>query len=126
LVTISKNLKKLRALLSHPARTALYAVSIPTDMAFEETRDLVTACEHLRISVAGLFLNLVTPPSDCELCSALYRRESLQRKKFERCFSPREVTVVYRGGEIRGLRRLEDLGMGLWQSARVEARAYVS
>jgi arsenite-transporting ATPase len=125
LVTMSKNLKKLHALLSHPVRTALYAVSIPTDMAFEETRDLVAACERLHINIAGLFLNLVTPPSDCGLCSALYRRESLVRKKFEQCFPARDVTQVFRSGEVRGLRALEELGGKLWQGAREESMAYV-
>jgi arsenite-transporting ATPase len=125
LVTMSKNLKRLRELLSNPARAALYAVSIPTDMALEETRDLVAACERLRISVAGLFLNLVTPRSDCHLCSALYRRESLVRHKFHQSLSGRNVTVVYRRGEIRGLRRLGELGKALYQGTRVESRAYV-
>lgn len=125
LVTMSKNLKRLRELMSDPARGALYAVSIPTDMALEETRDLVAACERLRIRVPGLFLNLVTPPSDCHLCSALYGRESLVRTKFEQSFSGRDVTVVYRRGELRGLRRLRELGEALYQSTRVESRAYV-
>jgi arsenite-transporting ATPase len=124
LVAMSKNLKRLRELVSDPARAALYAVSIPTDMAFEETQDLVAACERLPISVPGLFLNLVTPPSDCALCSALYRRESLVRNKFHRSFSGRDVTVVYRRGEIRGLRRLAELGKALYQNTRVESRAY--
>ena len=125
LVTMSKNLKRLREVVSDPARAALYAVSIPTDMAFEETQDLVAACERLPISVPGLFLNLVTPPSDCALCFALYRRESLVRNKFHRSFSGRDVTVVYRRGEIRGLRRLAELGKALYQGTRVESRAYV-
>ena len=125
LVTMSKNLKRLRELLSDPARAALYAVSIPTDMALEETRDLVAACERLRIQVPGLFLNLVTPPSDCELCSALYRRESLVQKKFQQSLSGKDVTVVYRRGEMRGLHRLGELGKALYQGTRVESRAYV-
>jgi arsenite-transporting ATPase len=61
LVLMSKNLKKLRQLLNNPAQSALYAVSIPTAMAFEETRDLLTACGRLGIDVPGIFLNLVTP-----------------------------------------------------------------
>ncbi len=125
LVTMSKNLKRLRELLSNPARAALYAVSIPTDMAFEETRDVVAACERLRISVPGLFLNLVTPLSDCDLCSALYRRESLVRHKFQQSLSVRNATVVYRRGEIRGLGRLGELGKALYQGARAESSAYV-
>jgi len=125
LVTMSKHLKRLRELLSNPARTALYAVSIPTDMAFEETRDLVAACERLGIPVHGLLLNLVTPRSDCDLCSALYGRESLVRTKFQRSFPGRDVTVVYRHGEIHGLRRLRELGQALYQGTHAESSAYV-
>jgi arsenite-transporting ATPase len=125
LVVMSKNLKRWRALLSNPAMAALYAVSIPTDMALEETRDLVAACERLGIHVHGLLLNLVTPRSDCELCSALHRRESRVRNRLERSFPGKDVTVVYRHGEMRGLRRLEELGKVLYQSARAESSAYV-
>ncbi len=124
LVSMSKNLKRFRRLLTDPARSAIYAVSIPTDMAFEETRDLLAACVRLGVSVPGLFLNLVTPPSDCLLCSALYRRESLVRRKFQRCFQGREMTVVYRWGEIQGLRRLAELGQALYQPSRVESSVY--
>jgi len=126
LVTMSKNLKRLRSLLTNPATTTLYAVSIPTEMAFEETLDLVAACDRLRVSVPGLFLNLVTPPGDCDLCSALHRRESLVRTKLQQWFSSRSVSVVYRRGEVRGLSRLEELGKALYPSPPVESRAYVS
>ena len=125
LVTMSKNLKRLRELLRNPARATLYAVSIPTDMALEETRDLVAACERLRISVPGVFLNLVTPLSDCDLCSALYRRESLVQNKFQQSLSGRDIAVVYRRGEIRGLGRLGELGKALYQGARAESSVYV-
>ncbi len=121
LVSMSKNLKKLRQLLTDPTRAALYAVSIPTDMAFEETQDLLAACRRLSISVPGMFLNLVTPPSDCALCSALSRRESLIRRKFERTYPGGGITVVYRCGEIQGLRRLRELGESLYQCRRAEA-----
>jgi arsenite-transporting ATPase len=124
LVSMSKNLKRFRRLLADPARSALYMVSVPTDMAFEETRDLLAACLRLSISVPGLFLNLVTPPSDCAWCSALYRRESRMRRKFEQCLRGREMTVVYRWGEIQGLRCLAELGQALYQPKRVESRAY--
>jgi arsenite-transporting ATPase len=124
LVSISKNLKRFRRLLNDPARSAIYAVSIPTDMALEEIRDLMAACVRLGVSVAGLFLNLATPPSDCVLCSALYRRESLVRRKFQQCLQGREMTVVYRWGEIRGFHRLAELGQALYQPSRVESRVY--
>jgi arsenite-transporting ATPase len=124
LVTVSKNLKRLKQSLNDPATAALYAVSIPTDMAYEETRDLLAACKRLGIGVARLFLNLFTPPSDCGLCSALYRRESLVRDKFQQSLPGNDFTLVYRCGETRGLRRLGELGQALYQSADVESRVY--
>jgi len=122
LVLMSKNLKKLRQLLNNPAQSALYAVSIPTAMAFEETRDLLAACGRLGINVPGIFLNLVTPPSDCVLCAAMNRRESLIYGKFKQSFHG-EVGVVYRRGEIRGLPWLARLGDALYQGKRVGAGA---
>ena len=41
LIDLSKNLKRLRKLLSDPFRAALYVVAIPTQMAWEETKDLI-------------------------------------------------------------------------------------
>jgi arsenite-transporting ATPase len=118
LVLMSKNLKKLRKLLNNPAQSALYAVSIPTAMAFEETRDLLTACGRLGINVPGIFLNLVTPPSDCVLCSAMSGRESLIYEKFKQSFYG-DVGVVYRRGEIRGVGWLAKLGDALYECTRV-------
>ena len=122
LVSLSKDLKKLRQLLNDPAQSALYAVSIPTDMAFEETRDLLAACGRLGMNVRGMFLNLVTPPSDCLLCSAMNRRESLIYGKFKQNFEG-GISVVYRRGEIRGLHGLEELGDALYQYEHVDAEA---
>ena len=122
LVLMSKNLKKLRQLLNNPAQSALYAVSIPTAMAFEETRDLLAACGRLGVNVPGIFLNLVTPPSDCVLCAAMNRRESLIYGKFKQSFHG-EVGAVYRRGEIRGLPWLARLGDALYQGKHVGAGA---
>jgi arsenite-transporting ATPase len=127
LVVLSKNLKRFRKLLGDPARAALYAVSIPTQMAVEETRDLLEACNRLGIAVPALFLNLVTLPGDCYLCSALERRESLAARDFRQLFRNKQMTLVYRQGELSGLDRLEELGRNLYQAAsREEAVVYAS
>ena len=91
-------------------------------MAFEETRDLLAACGRLEIAVPGLFINLITPSSDCGLCSALNRRESLICEQFKRSF-PGRITQVHRHGEIRGLHALRRLGEALYQPGRREAMA---
>ena len=69
LVRLSKDLKRLRAILRDPSRAALYAVSILTEMSFAETTDLVAACGRLEIPVPCLFLNMATPEGPDPLCA---------------------------------------------------------
>jgi arsenite-transporting ATPase len=120
LVGISRNLKKLQELLRNPAASVLYAVSIPTGMALEETRDLVDACGRLGIAVPLLFLNLMTPPGDCRLCASLRRGELLVAESFRQTFPEMQQTLVYRQPEIAGLARLEEFGRSLYQPALQE------
>ncbi len=117
LVGLSRNLKKLRGLLQNPVASALYAVSIPTRMALEETKDLVTACDRLGIAVPLVFLNLMTPPGDCRLCTSLVRRELLVAESFRQMFPEKQQAVVYRQPELVGLERLEQFGRQLYQPA---------
>jgi arsenite-transporting ATPase len=116
LVRISRNLKKLRELLRNPAASVLYAVSIPTQMALEETKDLVAACDRMGMAVPLVFLNLMTPPGDCYLCSSLPLRELLVARSLQQMFPEKRHTLVYRQPEIAGLKRLEEFGRCLYQS----------
>lgn len=120
LVGISRDLKLLRNLWRDPARTALYAVTILTEMAFQETRDLLAVCGRLGISVPVLFLNLATPAWDCPLCAALNRREALIQEKFQHAFAGPRQTVVHRQSEPRGLPRLGELGQALYRPRIME------
>jgi arsenite-transporting ATPase len=114
LVEMSKALKRLRALLADPAQCALYGVAILTDMAFEETKDLLAACQRMHVNAPLLLLNLATPPGQCPLCSALCRRESVVKQNFRRAFPTAAQVVVYRHGDPRGLTRLGELGQVLY------------
>jgi len=70
-------------------------VTIPTEMAYEETGDLVAACERLRASAPVLFVNMVTPESSCSTCSALRRGELLLLERYQETFREQSLTVVY-------------------------------
>jgi arsenite-transporting ATPase len=120
LVEISRSLKTLRELLQNPAASLLYAVSIPTLMALEETKDLVAACHRMGIAVPLVLLNLMTPPYDCPLCSSLRRRERLVAHDFRQAFPEKHQTLVYRQPEIAGLEQLKKLGWRLYRPARPE------
>jgi len=114
MVQISKDLKRLQSLLKDPERSALFTVTIPTEMAFEETKDLLNACGRIGIHASSLFLNLATPDSKCSLCSALYKRESQVRKKLQQTFSEMHQTLIYHRGEPRGLEQLGELGNAIY------------
>jgi arsenite-transporting ATPase len=120
LVEMSKAIKHLRALLTDPARCALYGVAILTNMAFEETKDLLAACQRMRVNVPLLFLNLATPPCDCPLRCALRRQESVIKQKFRRAFPNTAQVVVERHGEPRGLAPLGQLGQALYAAPVTE------
>jgi arsenite-transporting ATPase len=114
LVEMSKALKRLRALLTDPAQCALYGVTILTEMAFEETKDLVASCARMQVPVPLLFLNLATPPGDCPLCSALRQREAEVERKYRRTFPAVAQVLIYRQGEPRGLAPLAELGQAMY------------
>jgi len=116
LIELSKDLKRLMARLKDPRQCALYAVTIPTLLAFEETRDLLAACQRMEVPCAALFLNLVTPPADCPVCAALHRSESAILTRFRQTFPDLPQTRVYRQHEPRGLPALADLGRLLYQT----------
>ena len=120
LVNISRNLKKFRELLQSPAASALYAISIPSRMALEETQDLVAGCDRMGIAVPLIFMNLMTPPCDCSLCVGLRRRESAMTEEFLKVFPDKQQIQVYRQPEIGGLSQLERLGESLYRTAGQE------
>lgn len=114
MVQMSKELKRLQTLLRNPGQAALFAVTIPTEMALEETKDLISACGRIGIHAPALFLNLATPDSKCALCSALFRRESQVKKKLQQGFAEMHQTTIYHREEPRGLKRLGELGDAIY------------
>jgi arsenite-transporting ATPase len=110
LVKLSKDLKRFRALLTDPRRASLYAVTIPTEMAYEETSDLLSACDRMKVSAPVIFINLATPDGGCPMCSALRRTESRVEAKFHMAFPGTHQALVYRCGEPRRPERLRGLG----------------
>ena len=89
-------------------------------MAFQETCDLLAVCERLGVPVPVLFLNQATPAWDCPLCTALNRRETLIKEKFQQTLAGRWQAVIYRQSEPSGLKRLGELGQALYRSGIME------
>jgi arsenite-transporting ATPase len=113
MVELSKKVKQFRRVLTDPERAALMAVTIPTEMAHEETSDLVAACERLRVAVPVLFVNMVTPAASCPTCFALRRGELLLLQRYQKAFQAQSLSIVYRQESVEP-ERLGSLGRSLY------------
>ncbi|MDD5332569.1 MAG: ArsA family ATPase [Rhodoferax sp.] len=114
MVDLSKKLKLFRRLLVDARQAALLAVTIPTEMAYAETLDLLAACQRLGVAVPILFVNLLTPPSSCPICSALRRAQQPLLERYRTTCADRHLALVFRQDEPRGFERLRVLGRALY------------
>lgn len=115
MVQISKNLKYFRRLLKDSNQSALYAVTILTEMAFEETKDLIAACNRLGVPVPAVFLNFAAPDCACPLCRALIQKEDRLKAMCSDAFATQHQVVVHRRTDPRGLQQLSKLGLALFR-----------
>lgn len=114
MITMSKELKHLRRLFQNHQKTAVMGVTILTEMALEETRNLATACSRMGLAMPSLFLNLATADRPCSFCSAIFQRELQIRQKFEQTFPEKHKTLVYLQPEPLGIDRLKEMGGSLF------------
>jgi arsenite-transporting ATPase len=115
LVTLSKRLKVLRALLTDVRAASFQVVTIPTEMALAETGDLLAACRQAGIRVPTLFVNQVRPAGGCPRCDAVVQREAGIRTRLAAMFAGARLVTVYRGTPPRGMARLIELGQVLYR-----------
>lgn len=116
LVTLSRQLKRLQAILADSGTGRLYVVTILTEMALENTSDLLAACSRMGVHVPRIFINQVTPPSDCPLCQARNDAERKVREHLERSLADYPRSIVYQCTEPRGLEPLFRFGQALYES----------
>ena len=115
MVELSRRIKSFRRILIDPQRSALMAVTIPTQMAFEETKDLLAACQRLGVWVPDLFVNMVTPDSDCDVCSAIRKIEVPILGQYATEFADHGIVHVARQHAPQGFERLQALGQALYR-----------
>ncbi len=112
LVTLSKGLKRLRAWLADPHATSLLTVTIPTELALAETVDLLDTCRRRGLPVAGVVVNLVTPPPDSSASNNLLNAVSAREASVLQRLAPHLAAppvIIHRGEEPRGIDRLAAL-----------------
>lgn len=114
LVQLSRELKNLRILLQNAKQTGLYTVTIPTHLAIEKTYEMTCALQRLGITSKALFINQITPASNCALCQAITSRESLQLKRAHDIFPNQPQAQIFRQIDPTGLSELTALGSALF------------
>ena len=114
LVKLSRELKSLLVLLQDIDQTRLYAETIPTHLAIEKTSELIAGLQKLRITLQAVFINQITPASDCDLCQSIVNREAVQLKKAHKEFPKLPLALVFRQNDPSGLAELTTLGSALY------------
>jgi arsenite-transporting ATPase len=107
---VSKRLHKVRRLLADTERCRIIVVTIPEAMAVQETRRLLVRLGELSIAVAGLVVNMVMPPTECPLCSVVYREQQRHIRELS-ALSSLLVQVPLLPHEIRGVDDLMKMSM---------------
>ncbi|MFH1628666.1 MAG: ArsA family ATPase, partial [Pseudomonadota bacterium] len=61
---------KIHQILTNPGVSQLVTVTIPEAMGVEETNRLLVSVKSMGVPCSNIFVNMVTPPSDCGFCSS--------------------------------------------------------
>jgi len=112
----TKLVNRIHEILTNPLTGQLVTVTIPEAMGVEETTRLLASVKRLGVPCSNIFVNMVTPPSDCVFCSS--KRGGEQRyiqKLFQKNPEYNIVQVPLFQHQIRGveeLTRLSDMVYG--------------
>ena len=114
MIDLSRQVKLFRRVLLDASQAMLVAVTIPTQMAYAETGDLLAACKQLGVSVPVLHVNMVTLPSSCPVCQVLQRKEDEVLAQYDATFQAQHRTQIYYQTEPRGIDHLHALGQSMY------------
>ena len=115
-------------LLRDNEKSLFIPIAIPTEMAYNETCDLVQAVSNLKIPISQMILNMVHPhtqsnstDAECALCINRIAYEGKTFDNFKHLFPMRIPYVIHKQEkEVRGVKALEDFGRELYGKVRAE------
>lgn len=111
LLAMSKNIKRLVALLTDPRKCEFIAVAIPEQMSLQETLRLTETLDQLEVPVSRLLINNVVPgeaASSCDFCAARRSGQEALIREFRRRFKNRLNILIapQQSYEVRGAEQL--------------------
>jgi arsenite-transporting ATPase len=118
LVTMSKSIKKVIALLTDPERCEFVGVAIPERMSLEETVDLAKSLEKLKVPMSRLLINGMVPVNDCKFCQSRRKMQEQVMEEFQAKFRRRAVEIFVAPQQPHELRGAKDLNAHFraWES----------
>jgi arsenite-transporting ATPase len=122
LIKLSKDIKRVIAILTSPADCEFVAVGIPERMSLNETSDLVAGVRKLHVSLKYVVINNVVPQVAAENCSFCAGRRRSQRRyidSFRKQFASESTVLIapQHPGEIQGPGQLREY-LDSWSAAR--------
>lgn len=111
LIALSKNIKRVAALLTDAGKCEFISVAIPERMSLEETVRLSDSLERLKVPLHRLLINGIVPEDAvCDFCAARRRAQAESVAQFEKRFARRCQLFLapQQAHEIRGAARLRE------------------
>lgn len=107
LVSLSKSIKRVVALLTDTERCEFVGVAIPERMSLEETIDLAKALDKLQVPMEKLLINGLVPETGCAFCKSRRRMQDEVVVNFRKRFrSVQLFTAPQQPHEITGAKDL--------------------
>ena len=109
LVEMKRTVKRIEGLLRDPQRCEFIAVTIPEDMAIQETERLLNNLNIFGLKVKQLVVNNVLELRSCEFCRQRSKSQEEYIKQIRKKFSNLRATIVpLQPNEVKGIDALSN------------------
>lgn len=116
LVEMKKTVNRIEGLLRSGLASEFIAVTIPEDMAIQETERLVNNLNKFGIKVRQLAVNNVLELRDCEFCRERSKAQEEYIKQIRGKFSNLKTTIIpLQPREVKGIEALDKFARSLFQ-----------
>ena len=124
LLNMKKNVKKMEELLKDQSRCEFIDVTIPEDMAVQETLRLIRTLSAYGVKVKQLVINNVLEPRDCAFCQERRKEQDKYISRIRQLFGNLKTTIAYlQPREVSGVNALSAFACQLAQRDPVSRMA---
>lgn len=124
LLNLKRTVKKMEELLKDPNRCEFIAVTIPEEMAIQETSRLIGSLNEYGVQVKQLVINDVMEPRDCEFCRERRKEQEKYISQIKKKFGNLKMTLTFlQPHEVKGVNALSAFALQLTQGAPISRAA---